>query len=54
MAREGWYVLAPREELVFRKNTAGMWRELVAKARGAHAENEKPHRVLFHRTRAQK
>ena len=49
MAREGWYVLAPSEELVFRKDTAGMWNELVAKARGAHAENfERARRAVFH------
>ena len=54
MAREGWYVLAPSEELVFRKDTAGMWNELIAKARGTHAQKQGTdflHRVLFHSTR---
>jgi putative transcriptional regulator len=54
MGRDGWYVLAPSEELVFRRDTAGMWNELIAKARGAHAENETRQRVLFHGAPAQK
>jgi len=33
MRRDGWYMLPASEELVFRKNTAGMWDELVKKAR---------------------
>ena len=32
MARDGWYMLAATEELIFRKNTDGMWRELLEKA----------------------
>ena len=35
--RDGWFVLAAREELLFRKDTAGLWRELVDKASGARA-----------------
>jgi len=35
MARDAWYVLPATEELVFRSDTAGMWRELVEKVRGA-------------------
>lgn len=34
MQREGWYLLPANIELLFRKDTAGMWQELVRKARG--------------------
>jgi putative transcriptional regulator len=34
MQREGWYLLPANTELLFRKDTAGMWQELVRKARG--------------------
>jgi putative transcriptional regulator len=34
MARDGWYVLPANAEIAFRKNTSGMWEELVRKARG--------------------
>jgi putative transcriptional regulator len=34
MQRDGWYVLPASAELAFRKDTAGMWDELVRKARG--------------------
>ena len=34
MQREGWYLLPANAELLFRKDTAGMWQELVRKARG--------------------
>lgn len=40
MAREGWYVLPASEALVFRKDTAGMWNELVEKARGGRARSD--------------
>jgi putative transcriptional regulator len=33
MQRGGWYVLPASEALVFRKDTGGMWQELVRKAR---------------------
>ena len=33
MQRDGWYLLPASAELVFRKHTAGMWQELVRKAR---------------------
>jgi putative transcriptional regulator len=33
-ARDGWFVLPANAELVFRKDTTGMWEELVRKARG--------------------
>jgi putative transcriptional regulator len=32
-----WYVLRATEELLFRKDTTGMWEELVEKARGVRA-----------------
>jgi putative transcriptional regulator len=34
MERDSWYVLPATEELVFRKDTSGMWRELLEKALG--------------------
>jgi len=39
MRRDGWYVLPATEELLFRADTAGMWEELVEKARGARADS---------------
>jgi putative transcriptional regulator len=32
--RDGWYVLPASAELAFRKDTTGLWEELVRKARG--------------------
>ena len=32
LERDGWYVLPATEEVVFRKNTDGLWRELLEKA----------------------
>jgi putative transcriptional regulator len=34
MQRDGWYMLPATADLVFRADTAGMWEELVRKARG--------------------
>ena len=34
MQRDGWYMLPASAELLFRADTAGMWEELVRKARG--------------------
>jgi putative transcriptional regulator len=34
LARDGWFVLPATEALIFRTDTAGMWEELVRKARG--------------------
>lgn len=31
--RDGWYVLPAEESIVFRKDTAGLWEELVARAK---------------------
>jgi putative transcriptional regulator len=38
--RDGWYVLPAREELLFRKDTSGMWEELVERARGQRTRSE--------------
>lgn len=38
MARDAWYVLPATEELVFRSETEGLWRELVEKVRGARTQ----------------
>jgi len=35
LARDAWYVLPATEELVFRTETQGLWRELVEKVRAA-------------------
>jgi putative transcriptional regulator len=32
IARDGWYVLPASEELLFRRDSAGMWEELVERA----------------------
>jgi len=37
IARDGWYVLPAKEELLFREDTRGMWNELLEKARGERA-----------------
>jgi putative transcriptional regulator len=34
LARDGWFVQAASAEIAFRKDTRGMWEELVRKARG--------------------
>ena len=34
MQRDGWYMLPANADLLFRADTAGMWEELVRKARG--------------------
>ena len=39
MQRDGWYVLPASEGIIFRADTAGMWDELVEKARGGRTEN---------------
>jgi putative transcriptional regulator len=35
--RDGWYVLPASEEILFRSDTSGMWRELVDKAQRRRA-----------------
>ena len=45
MRRDSWYVLPASEELLFRADTAGMWRELVdrvQKRKAPHARGLKP------------
>jgi putative transcriptional regulator len=38
--RDGWYVLPANEELLFRKDTSGMWDELVERASGRRTRSE--------------
>jgi putative transcriptional regulator len=40
-----WYVLRATEALAFRRDTAGMWAELVAQASGARTARDAPARV---------
>ena len=47
LARDGWYVLPASVDLVFRKDTTGLWSELLAKARGEHAAEEIPTAVAL-------
>lgn len=37
--REGWFVLPADEEMVFRADTAGLWEELVERARALKTRN---------------
>jgi putative transcriptional regulator len=37
---DGWYLLRASEDLVFREDTSGLWAELLARARGAHASRD--------------
>jgi putative AlgH/UPF0301 family transcriptional regulator len=37
MQRDSWYILPATEDLLFRRNTAGMWEELVDRATGKRA-----------------
>ena len=41
-----WYVLPANEALLFRKDTASMWAELVARARGARTALPGPFAIL--------
>jgi putative AlgH/UPF0301 family transcriptional regulator len=36
--REGWYVLPADEEIVFRKDTGGLWEELIERLRALKTE----------------
>lgn len=49
IARDGWHVLAASEEIVFREDTAGMWRELLERARGKRAQRENVTNVAIQR-----
>ena len=45
LERDGWYVLPASVDLLFRQDTAGLWSELLAEARGEHAARENPRAV---------
>jgi len=47
--RGGWYVLPASEELLFRRDTTGMWQELHERARGERAHAQSAMRVAVHR-----
>ncbi len=38
--RGTWYMVRATEDVIFRKDTAGMWQELVEKAQGSHTSRE--------------
>lgn len=42
LERDSWYVLPANEAIVFRRDTSGMWMELVEKARGARSGLRSP------------
>jgi putative transcriptional regulator len=42
LQRDGWFVLPARAEALFRRDTSGMWNEMVERARGERASNELP------------
>jgi putative transcriptional regulator len=44
---DGWFVLPVTEEILFRVDTHGMWRELLEKARGARADGRVKTDILF-------
>lgn len=44
---DGWFVLPVTEEILFRVDTRGMWRELLEKARGARADGRVKTDILF-------
>ena len=47
MQRDAWYVLPASEELLFRDDTSGMWRELLEKARGARTRWNEEQNATF-------
>ena len=49
LGRDGWYVMPAKEDLLFRKDTTGMWRELVERARGERAHRENVTNVAIQR-----
>lgn len=49
IGRGGWYVMPAKEEILFRNDTAGMWRELVERARGERARRENVTNVAIQR-----
>ena len=40
--RGTWYTVRATEDVIFRKDTAGMWQELVEKARGSRTSRDSP------------
>jgi putative transcriptional regulator len=43
--RGTWYMLRATEDVIFRKDTTGMWQELVEKAQGSRTSRDSPARV---------
>jgi len=43
LEREGWYVLPADPQVVFRRDTRGLWEELVARALGRQARAARPY-----------
>lgn len=43
--RGAWFMLRATEEVIFRKDTTGMWQELVEKAQGSRTSRESPARL---------
>lgn len=50
LRRDSWHVLAASEDIVFRKDTAGMWRELLERARGERVQRKNVTNVAIHRS----
>jgi putative transcriptional regulator len=46
LALDAWFVLPVAEEILFRKDTRGLWRELIEKARGSRAERRSKADIL--------
>ena len=44
---DGWYVMPVTEEILFRVDTRGLWKELVEKARGSRADGRFKTDILF-------
>ncbi|HXU42748.1 MAG TPA: YqgE/AlgH family protein [Burkholderiales bacterium] len=42
---DAWFVLPVTEEILFRTDTSGLWKELFEKARGSRAENKNGDRL---------
>ncbi|HET7199027.1 MAG TPA: YqgE/AlgH family protein [Burkholderiales bacterium] len=47
ISRDSWYVLPASEDLLFRSDTSGMWRELLEKARGRRASAPRKDRGIY-------
>lgn len=46
LALDAWFVLPVTEDVLFRKDTRGLWRELIEKARGSRAETRSKPDIL--------